>query len=460
MLTLDNKIKQFGGRMLAQQEAASSRASARLASGKRINSAKDDSAGFQIADRLKTLSFANIQLQRNLQDGISYSQVAEGALGQVTSMVQRMRQLALQSANGSNNTSDRQALDKEYQQLAQEIDRTAYNTQIFGKYPLLPSQQPTNENIKNVDTINNVLTSGQTESGLTSGLKSIAYIPAGSTNLNFNLNSFGADDDLELFTADGVHVVGTSIYTDNVWSDNGVSDPTTIKSKFFNAADGYNVSASYDDSSLLSSAGTSTYNGMNITYTGDQHAIGIYTENITIDKTTKDLILAVVGSNGVFDITANWDSIGNGESQPLNTPPFGPGMQITATETPVESSDFIAIDKTPARIDDLGLTDTALDPIEKAMAAISSLDGALTTLGSHQGYHGAKMNAMDAISRNAQSYYENNEAARMRIEDADFATETAVLNQNEILNQATTAVLSQANSSGSMALDLLKNSSE
>ena len=68
MLTLDNKLKQFGGRMLAQQEAASSSASARLASGKRINSAKDDSAGFQIADRLKTLSFANIQLQRNLQE--------------------------------------------------------------------------------------------------------------------------------------------------------------------------------------------------------------------------------------------------------------------------------------------------------------------------------------------------------------------------------------------------------
>ena len=124
------------------------------------------------------------------------------------------------------------------------------------------------------------------------------------------------------------------------------------------------------------------------------------------------------------------------------------------------SVDFIQIDKTPARIDDLGLTDTALDPTEKAMAAISSLDGALTTLGSHQGYHGAKMNAMDAISRNAQSHYENNEAARMRIEDADFAMESAALSQNDILSQATTAVLSQANSSGSMALDLLKSSSE
>ena len=459
MLTLDNKLKQFGGRMLAQQEAASSSASARLASGKRINSAKDDSAGFQIADRLKTLSFANIQLQQNLQDGLSYSQVAEGALGQVTSMVQRMRQLALQAANGSNNSSDRQALNEEYQQLAQEIDRTAYNTQIFGKYPLLPShQQPVNENIKNVTTIDDILQNNKPKV-MASGLRSIAYIPAGSANISINLDSYSADDDLELFTPDGTHVIGTSIYTDPVWSSNGVTDPLTLKTNFLKPQDGYDASAGYDDSQLLSSAGTSTFNGMNINYSGDNHASGNYLESLTIDSTTKDLIISVVGS-GFFEITASWGSIGSGENIPLNTPPFGPGMQITATETPIDSSDFIQIDKTPARIDDLGLTDTALDPIEKAMAAISSLDGALNTLGLHQGYHGAKMNAMDAISRNAQSHYENNEAARMRIEDADFATESAVLIQNQILSQATTAVLSQANSSGSMALDLLKNSAE
>lgn len=444
--------------MLAQQEATSAQASTRLASGKRINSAKDDSAGFQIADRLKTLSFANIQLQRNLQDGISYSQVAEGALGQVTSMVQRMRQLALQSANGSNNTSDRQALDKEYQQLAQEIDRTAYNTQIFGKYPLLPSQKSSNENINNVTTINDVLQKSQTQI-MSSGLRSIAYIPAGSTNISINLDSYSADDDLELFTPDGTHVIGTSIYTDPVWSSNGVTDPTTLKSNFLKTQDGYDASAVYNDSQLLSSAGSSTFNGMNINYSGDNHSSGNYLESLTIDTTTKDLIISVVGS-GSFEITASWDSIGGGENIPLNTPPFGPGMQVTATETPVETEDFIFIDKTPARIEDLGLTDTALDPTDKAMTAITALDNAITTLGAHEGYHGAKMNAMDAISRNAQSHYENNEAARMRIEDADFAMESAALSQNDILSQATTAVLSQANSSGSMALDLLKSSSE
>lgn len=458
MLTLDNRIKQFGNRMLSQQEAVSTKASTRLASGKRINSGKDDSAGLQIADRLKTFSIAGVQLQRNLQDGLSYSQVADGALNQVTDMVQRMRQLALQAANGTNTTSDRQALDKEYQQMAQEVERTAYNTEIFGKYPLLPSKQPTNENIENVTSIDDVLQQNQTIT-MQSGLRSIAYIPAGSTNISINLDSFSADDDLELFTPDGIHVVGTSIYSDTVWSGNGVTDPSTLKSLFLLSQDGYNPTATYEDSQLLSSTGTSTYGGMNIIYSGDNHASGDYIETLSIDKTTKDLIISVVGA-GYFDITASWNSMGSGESTPLYTPPFGPGMQVTATETPIETDDFIFIDKTPARLEDLGLSDTALDPTDKAMAAITALDDAITTLGTHQGYLGSKMNAIEAASRHTQITYENNEAARMRIEDADFGAETANLTQSSILSQAATAVLAQANSNGTLALDLLKNSTD
>lgn len=462
MLTLENKIQQFGARMLNQQETATSQASSRLASGKRINSAKDDSAGLQITNRLKTLSMAGQQLQRNLQDGISYSQVADGALGQVTAMVQRMRQLALQAANGTNTTADRQALDNEYQQLAQEIDRTAYNTQIFGKYPLLPSQQPANENIKNVTTIDDVVSNGL-QKHMSSGLRSIAYLPAGSTNITIILDDNGADDDIQLFTPSGTHVIGTSIDNDPVWNagTNGVTDAATLKSKFLLPTDGYDTNAVYDDSVLLSSAGTTNYLGMNITYSGDQHGAtpSSLIETLQIDQTTEDMIISVVGS-GAFDITVGWDSIGNGNITPLNTPPFGPGMQVTATTTPVETSDFIFIDKTPARIEDLGLTDTTLDPTDKAMEAITSLDNAITSLGEHQGYHGAKINAMESVYRNAQTNYENNEAARMRIEDADFAVETAKLTQSSILNNAASTVLSQANVSGTLALELLKNSSD
>ncbi|MGL4249096.1 MAG: flagellin A [Aeromonas sp.] len=105
----------------------------RLASGLRINSAKDDAAGLQIANRLTSQVNGLNQGNRNANDGISVAQTAEGAMDEVTSMLQRMRTLAQQSANGSNNTDDRTALQQEYEQLMTEIDRVAKDTTFGGK---------------------------------------------------------------------------------------------------------------------------------------------------------------------------------------------------------------------------------------------------------------------------------------------------------------------------------------
>ena len=93
----------------------------RLSSGFRINSAADDAAGLQIADRLQSDVISTRQVVRNLNDGISYAQIAEGALDEVNTAVQRMRQLAVQAQNGIHSDSDRLALDKEFQQLKSEI---------------------------------------------------------------------------------------------------------------------------------------------------------------------------------------------------------------------------------------------------------------------------------------------------------------------------------------------------
>lgn len=105
----------------------------RLASGLRINSAKDDSAGLQISNRLTSQVNGLDQGNRNANDGISVAQTAEGAMDEVTTMLQRMRTLAQQSANGSNNTDDRSALQQEYNQLMTEIDRVSTDTTFGGK---------------------------------------------------------------------------------------------------------------------------------------------------------------------------------------------------------------------------------------------------------------------------------------------------------------------------------------
>ena len=109
----------------------------RLSSGFRINSAADDAAGLQIADRLQSDVISTRQVVRNLNDGISYAQIAEGALDEVNTAAQRMRQLAVQAQNGIHSDSDRLALDKEFQQLKSEIDRIAYETEAFDRHPLL-----------------------------------------------------------------------------------------------------------------------------------------------------------------------------------------------------------------------------------------------------------------------------------------------------------------------------------
>src|SRR5690606_642971 len=105
----------------------------RQASGRRINTAKDDAAGLQISIRLTSQVNGLDQGNRNANDGISVAQTAEGAMNEVTSMLQRMRTLAQQSANGSNNTDDRTALQQEYTQLMTEIDRVAKDTTFGGQ---------------------------------------------------------------------------------------------------------------------------------------------------------------------------------------------------------------------------------------------------------------------------------------------------------------------------------------
>lgn len=453
MLGLYSHIQQFGQRMLTQQAAQTAQAAARLGSGKRINSAKDDAAGLQISNRLMTQTLANQQLQKNLEDGISYSQTASDAISQISDIVQRMRTLAIQAVNGSNNDDDRTALDNEYQLLAKNINNIASQTEIFGKHPLMSNQAATGENINQIKTLDNVL-SQNIQINLASGLKSVASIPAGSSNVSITLNSGNKDDDIELFATDGTHIVGTGL-SDNVWINNGVTNTATINSKFILAANGFDNTATYSASSLVNS-GTTNYNGSVISYSGDQHSSGTYTETLTINYATEDLILAVVGT-GTFYISASWDQIGTSDSAELLNYNDGTGFQVAAKENLGNSNNFITVNNTPSDTSHLGLDNTKINPADSAESSINALDSALEKLNTYQGYHGGKINAFESTSRNAQQAAINQSSAKMRIQDADFAIETAKLNSAAMLEQATSAVLSHVNSNSSLAIDMLIN---
>jgi flagellin len=128
-----NLISLNAQRNLATSQSSLSTSMQRLSSGLRVNSAKDDAAGLSIADRMNTQIRGMQTAMRNANDGISMSQVAEGALGNVTSMLQRMRELSVQAANGTNSTSDRTSIAAEYLQLANEATRTLSGTQFNGQ---------------------------------------------------------------------------------------------------------------------------------------------------------------------------------------------------------------------------------------------------------------------------------------------------------------------------------------
>jgi flagellin len=138
-----NMVSLNAQRNLSSSQSALSTSMQRLSSGLRVNSAKDDAAGLAIAERMNSQSRGMTVAIRNANDGISLAQVAEGALGRVGSMLQRMRELAVQSANGTNTSADRTSLNDEYQQLAAEASRTLGGTQFNGMNVLATSVNST-----------------------------------------------------------------------------------------------------------------------------------------------------------------------------------------------------------------------------------------------------------------------------------------------------------------------------
>jgi flagellin len=269
-------------RNLAGNQSALTTSLQRLSSGLRVNSAKDDAAGLAVAQNFTAQIRGNEQAERNAADGISLGQTAEGAIGQIANNIQRIRELAVQSANGTISNSNRSSLQKEVDQLTQEISRISQTT-TFGGTNLL----------------------------------------SGASTLTFQVGSDGT-------------------------ASNQVSVTTTN----------------------LAQAGSA----------------GLFTYNATLTNT------------GTVDITTQGG----------------------------------------------------------ASAALANLDSDITQTSNLRSTFGSVQNRFEAVVSNLQNYVENITAARSRIMDADFAAETAKLTRSQILQQAGTAILAQANTLPQSALTLLR----
>ena len=444
----------------------------RLSSGFRINSAADDAAGLQIADRLQSDVISTRQVVRNLNDGISYAQIAEGALDEVNTAAQRMRQLAVQAQNGIHSDSDRLALDKEFQQLKSEIDRIAYETEAFDRHPLLsPStllfedSSPDNVTLgSGQQIVNNLPFSG-------SG-NDFYFIPADSENIRFTFDSYSLDDDIHLFTTGGEHLAGVEVpavgdpLADFNWQDLGI-DLSNIDSTFLTTGNGFDAGASYDASNINAANAV----GTTVTYSGDGDLDNdgrIFTgetdvEIITLTGTTnQDIILAVSGqsSGSSYQGRISWDRLGGVASAAIQEAELADenpeeDVKITTSAAINGPQDYHEIAKTPATAADLGLTGLSLSSQQQAEVALNALSGAIDDIGEKRAGYGAVQNAMQSNLRNLSIHAENTRAAQSQIRDTDYASETASLARNQIIQQASQSLLSQANQRPEIALTLL-----
>lgn len=452
----------------------------RLSSGLRINSAKDDAAGLAIANRMRSNINADAAISRGLDDAISMAQTAESSLATVGELLIRAKSLAIQSANDTLVESDRISLNSEYQNILKNIQQISEGTEIFGRYPLAtdsPELPPVL--IGDTPPLNVKFPVQGTDYSFSSGIISLAYIPAGARDITITIDSLGLDDDIQLFTRDGKHLAGTPVNgsdPDYTWVSRGVTDSAKATSKALTEANGFENGASYDDSLLieggnawaLNGSETLNYNGMTISYSGDGDRYepdrafndgsngSNRLERVKINNVTEDLIVMVVGS-GSFTSNLTWGDLPKPTITPTVPPKQSEPWQVVTSANVGEPLQSITVAATPADVKSLALNNTDLLSIETSKAAMSKLDQALDQVNGYRGEYGATINRFESSKSVLAQQTLATRAAKSRIEDADYAQEASKMVKAQILQQGQDAVLKIANQSVENILALLRD---
>ena len=373
-----NTVSLNAQRNLGMSQGSLSTSMQRLSSGLRVNSAKDDAAGLAIAERMNTQVRGLNVAARNANDGISLSQTAEGALGKVGDMLQRMRELAVQSANVTNSQTDRDALNAEVTQLKAEIDRVA-NTTSFNGTKLLD------------------------------GSFTAAVFQVGA--------NAGETIDVNQITDANLAALG-SVTSASTQSTVAISDLGAV------AAGSLTINGT--DIGALSAVGT------------NQQRQADVVDAINRISTTTGVNAYFDTDNGVIVLTSDADiTVAGTDDGTLTAFDGATGDSATATTT-------------------TGITTLDISSYGGANLAMQQIDSALTQVNGARADLGAIQSRFESAVANIQVTAENTAAARGRIMDADFAAETANMSRAQILQQAGTAMVAQANQLPQQVLSLLK----
>ena len=482
----------------------------RLSSGLRINSARDDAAGLAISDRMTSQIRGFNQASRNAADAISLSQVGEGALQQVTNNLQRMRELAIQSSNATNTAEDRVSLDAEFQQLLSANDELAKNTSFNGRNVLDGTlgnatfqvganvgetiSVDVSSSMRNTD-VGQVATSSLTQTAQTA-----------STGVNFA----ALTADAAVLDAGDIQVGGIDIGAATAGANGLGAGSSTQIAAAINALSGThgatataNATSATITASDFGSALSFTDNGTadTLLYTLNINGTQITTQNETPTITTQSDLISLINSNAsTTGVTATLQSnndialtASDGRNiefaQELSgttatdadtvTGFFGNSLTEGGTEARVDTfkgtidlvsaqqitvTDVTGNETFFAGIADAGTQTTNASAIASANVltvsdsntSIRQIDQAIRDVDTLRGTFGAIQTRFESTIASLATSAENLSAARSRIQDTDFASETASLTRSQILQQAGTAMLAQANSSPQSVLSLLQ----
>jgi flagellin len=490
-------------RNLARTQGDLAQALQRLSSGLRINSAKDDAAGLAISERFTTQIRGINQAIRNANDGISLAQTSESALGELTNNLQRIRELAVQSANSTNSSADRAALDQEVQQRLAEINRIASQTAFNGLKVLDgtfgSSQFQVGANSGETITIN-----------LSQGVKAsqIGQIASGES---------AAEVTVANLTGSGTIQVGSTAAKTIGIASQGTAAGQSVgsayaKAEAINAASvpGLNVQAQNNvEFAVAATTGTGTGAAYNLRINGqDIFAYDQETNGVLSSQQIADAINSQSTNTGVTAVLTGGDlrlsaadgrdiniaqtfaggaaggiTAGAGGASTVNGVTYRDGtltatladasaysvvvgavnggtLKLSATENINVVGDGLIMGFATANFtlakDTTTIGSANVLTLSAANDALQRIDSALTSVSNLRSQFGAIQNRFESTIANLTAVSENLQASRSRIQDADFAAETAALTRAQILQQAGTAILAQANAAPQTVLALLQ----
>ena len=380
----------------------------RLSSGQRINSAADDAAGLAIRDKMTSQIEGLNQGVRNANDSISFMQTAEGALEETTNILQRMRTLAVQAVNDTNSSSDRVNLNDEIGKLIEEMNRIGNNSSFNDKV---------------------LLDGSMTNSTFQIGHKS------GQT-IDIALNDMRASAIGDKAAVGAITAATTSSSATTLSGGLASGDVAKIQ-----LATGYSVS-------VTGTTSTSTATGLAVAFKAATVAAtsGTATDYVASGTTTSDVITFTSAATGSTSSFTPVMTVTDTDGDATKALPSG-----TTTATNTAGKDITAA---VAELETVGNIDVLLK--ETAANAILSIDQALLEVGQERSKLGAFQNRLQFAVNNMTNMSANTSAARSVIADADYAQESSSLAKNQILQQAGTAMLAQANAQAQSVLSLLK----